>query len=309
MKNQELEKGILELAQKRMFTMKIVDSDAFLDMPATTQCLYFHLNMRADDDGFIGNPKRIMKITGASEDDLRLLIAKRFVLTFEDGVIVIKHWRMHNTLSRDRYVETSYTNEKKMLLLKDNGSYSLTGGNPIDDTRLIERSGRQTQQRRNKDATKTHSDKGLNIDKDIDKEKDNKLIVSLDTICQTDVRRVIEEWNKLQEVGINPIRDIKPSSKRYQLLKGRIREYGIDEVLNAINNVRNSDFLRGENNRGWMITFDWFVKPNNFLKTLEGNYNKEGQHGTTRTAQRHVKPLIPFEQCGGSKISDTPFAD
>ena len=148
---------------------------------------------------------------------------------------------------------------------------------------------------------------GTDIDKDID--KDNKLIVSKDTICQTDVRRVIEEWNKLQEVGINPIRDIKPSSKRSQLLKGRIREYGIDEVLNAINNVRNSDFLRGENNRGWMITFDWFVKPNNFIKTLEGNYNKEGQYGTTRTAQRHVKPLIPFEQCGGSEISDTPFAD
>jgi hypothetical protein len=305
LKNQELEKGILELAQKRMFTMKIVDSDAFLDMPATTQCLYFHLNMRADDDGFIGNPKRIMKITGASEDDLRLLIAKRFVLTFEDGVIVIKHWRMHNTLSRDRYTETSYIDEKRMLLLKENGSYSLASGNVIDDTKLIERSNRQTHNRRNKDATKTHSDKDIGLDK----EKDNKLIVSKDTICQTDVRRVIEEWNKLQEVGINPIRDIKPSSKRYQLLKGRIREYGIDEVLNAINNVRNSDFLRGENNRGWMITFDWFVKPNNFLKTLEGNYNKEGQHGTTRTAQRHVKPLIPFEQCGGSKISDTPFAD
>ena len=305
------------MAQKRMFTMKIVDSDAFLDMPATTQCLYFHLNMRADDDGFIGNPKRIMKITGASEDDLRLLIAKRFVLTFEDGVIVIKHWRMHNTLSRDRYVETSYTDEKKMLLLKDNGSYSLTGGNPIDDTRLIERSGRQTQQRRSKDATKTHAEKDIGLDKDIDididKEKDNKLIVSKDTICQTNVRRIIEEWNKLQEVGINPIRDIKPSSKRYQLLKGRIREYGIDEVLNAINNVHNSDFLRGENNRGWMITFDWFVKPNNFTKVLEGNYNviKGGdvKHGTGRTAQAHVKPLIPFEQCGGSEISDTPFAD
>lgn len=148
-----------------------------------------------------------------------------------------------------------------------------------------------------------------NKSKNKKEEKDNKLIVSKDTICQTDVRRVIEEWNKLQEVGINPIRDIKPSSKRCQLLKGRIREYGIDEVLNAINNVRNSDFLRGENNRGWMITFDWFVKPNNFLKTLEGNYNKEGQHGTTRTAQTHVKPLIPFEQCGGSEISDTPFAD
>lgn len=294
------------MAQKRMFTMKIVDSDAFLEMPLSTQCLYFHLNMRADDDGFIGNTKRIMKIIGASEDDLRLLIAKRFVLTFEDGVIVIKHWRMHNTLSRDRYAETSYTDEKKMLLLKDNGSYSLTGGNPIDDTRLIERSGRQTQQRRNKDATKTHSDKGLDIDKDIDKEKDNKLIVSKDTICQTDVRRVIEEWNKLQEVGINPIRDIKPSSKRCQLLKGRIREYGIDEVLNAINNVRKSDFLRGENNRGWMITFDWFVKPNNFMKVLEGNYNKEKRNGTVKTK---VEPLIPFDQWNGSSDSDTPFAD
>ena len=159
----------------------------------------------------------------------------------------------------------------------------------------------------------TQQNKIKNKKEDIDKEKDNKLIVSKDTICQTDVRRVIEEWNKLQEVGINPIRDIKPSSKRYQLLKGRIREYGIDEVLNAINNVRNSDFLRGENNRGWMITFDWFVKPNNFTKVLEGNYNviKGGdiKHGTGRTAQAHVKPLIPFDQCGGSEISDTPFAD
>ena len=151
----------------------------------------------------------------------------------------------------------------------------------------------------------------IDIDKDIDKdkEKDNNLIVSKDTIRQTDVRRVIDEWNKLQEVGINPIRDIKPSSKRCQLLKGRIREYGIDDVINAIENVRNSDFLRGENNRGWTITFDWFVKPNNFTKVLEGNYNKEGQHGTSRTAQTHVKPLIPFNQCGGSEISDTPFAD
>ena len=298
------------MAQKRMFTMKIVDSDAFLEMPLSTQCLYFHLNMRADDDGFIGNTKRIMKITGASEDDLRLLIAKRFVLTFEDGVIVIKHWRMHNTLSRDRYAETSYTDEKKMLLLKDNGSYSLTGGNPIDDTRLIERSGRQTQQRRNKDATKTLSDidKGLDIGLDKDKEKDNNLIVSKDTIRQTGVRRVIEEWNKLQEVGINPIRDIKQSSKRYQLLKGRIREYGMDDILKAMDNIRNSDFLRGENKNGWMITFDWFVKPNNFLKVLEGNYNGDGKHGPGSKTQRKVEPLIPFGTLGDDGGSDTlPF--
>ena len=298
------------MAQKRMFTMKIVDSDAFLDMPATTQCLYFHLNMRADDDGFIGNPKRIMKITGASEDDLRLLIAKRFVLTFEDGVIVIKHWRMHNTLSRDRYTETSYIDEKRMLLLKENGSYSLASGNVIDDTKLIERSNRQTHNRRNKDATKTHAEKDIGLDKDIDidKDKDNNLIVSKDTIRQTDVRRVIEEWNKLQDVGIAPIRDIKPASKRCQLLKGRIREYGMDDLLKAMDNIRHSDFLRGENKNGWMITFDWFVKPNSFLKVLEGNYNGDRKHGSGAKTQRKVEPLIPFGTLSDDGDSDTlPF--
>ena len=316
MKNQELEKGILELAQKRMFTMKTVDSDAFLDMPATTQCLYFHLNMRADDDGFIGNPKRIMKITGASEDDLRLLIAKRFVLTFEDGIFVTKHWRMHNALSRDRYAETSYTDEKKMLLLKDNGSYSLTGGNPIDDTRLIERSGRQTQQRRNKDATKTLSDidKGLDIDIELDKdkEKDNNLIVSKDTIRQTDVRRAVEEWNKLQDVGIPPVVRIDMNSQRIKNLKSKLRKLDtFDEYLQAIKNIRESTFLQGNNDRGWIITFKWFVEKDHMDRILGGDFKprrKGGQHGkSNNTTARQATPLIPFDQWDGSNDSDTPF--
>ena len=126
------------MAQKRMFTMKIVDSDAFLDMPMSAQCLYFHLNMRADDDGFIGNPKRIMRTVGARDDDMRILISKRFVLTFDNGVIVIKHWRMHNCISQNRYHETQYTDEKRTLLLKDNKSYSTTHGVPLDDSKMIE---------------------------------------------------------------------------------------------------------------------------------------------------------------------------
>lgn len=276
-----MEKGILELANKRMFTMKIVDTDAFLDMPLSTQCLYFHLNMRADDDGFIGNPKRIEKIIGANDDDLKLLIAKRFVILFDDGVIVIKHWRMHNTLSRDRYIETSYTDEKKKLLLKDNGSYSLTNGNSIDDTKLIERSNRQTQKRRKIDKQKTHSDKDIGLDKDLeldldteldkDKEKDiNDLIVSKDTIRQTDVQRIITEWNRLEEFGINPVKRMTP--KREQAVKARIRQNHIDDILEAIENIRHSSFLQGQNKEGWMITFDWFLKPGNFAKVFEGNY-------------------------------------
>ena len=276
-----MEKGISKLANKRMFTMKIVDTDAFLDMPLSTQCLYFHLNMRADDDGFIGNPKRIEKIIGANDDDLKLLIAKRFVILFDDGVIVIKHWRMHNTLSRDRYIETSYTDEKKKLLLKDNGSYSLTNGNSIDDTKLIERSNRQTQKRRKIDERKTHSDKDIGLDKDLeldldteldkDKEKDiNDLIVSRDTIRQTDVQRIIDEWNTLEEFGINPVK--RMTSKREQAVKARIRQNHMDDILEAIENIRHSSFLQGQNKEGWMITFDWFLKPGNFAKVFEGNY-------------------------------------
>jgi len=112
------------MAERRMFTMKIVDSDAFLDMPASAQALYFHLNMRADDDGFVNNPKRIQRYVGASEDDLKLLIVKRFILTFESGVIVIKHWRMHNALRKDRYNPTQYQEEMALLSLKENGAYT-----------------------------------------------------------------------------------------------------------------------------------------------------------------------------------------
>lgn len=112
------------MPEKRMFTKKITESDAFLDMPLSSQCLYFHLNMSADDDGFVNNPKRILRTIGASEDDLKLLIAKAFILVFESGVIVIKHWRMHNTLQNDRYHPTDYQEEYSLLGLKDNKSYT-----------------------------------------------------------------------------------------------------------------------------------------------------------------------------------------
>ena len=147
------------MATKRMFTMKICDSDAFLDMPLSTQCLYFHLNMRADDDGFIGNPNRIRKTIGASEDDLKLLIAKRFVLTFEDGVIVIKHWRMHNTIQSDRYTPTVYQDEKECLMLKKNKSYSLALENNTE-TKCFQNV-----------STDIDIDKDIDLDSDKDKGK------------------------------------------------------------------------------------------------------------------------------------------
>lgn len=113
------------MAERRMFAKTIIDSDAFLDMPSSTQSLYFHLGMRADDEGFINNVRKIQRVVGASDDDLKLLIAKRFVIPFETGIIVIKHWKLHNYIRKDRMKETVYTAEKALLREKENGSYSL----------------------------------------------------------------------------------------------------------------------------------------------------------------------------------------
>ena len=112
------------MAERRMFAKTIVTSDAFLDMPATTRCLYFLLGMVADDDGFVNNPRSIMRQSGATLDDMNLLIAKRFVLTFQSGVVVIKHWCIHNTIQKDRYKETKYLEEKSTLMLDSNKAYT-----------------------------------------------------------------------------------------------------------------------------------------------------------------------------------------
>jgi hypothetical protein len=113
------------MADKRMFSKTIVLSDNFLDMPATARCLYFTLGMFADDDGFVNNPRSIMRQCGSSQDDMKTLIAKQYVIPFETGIIVIKHWRINNYLRSDRYVATKCTDEKSLLSLDDNGAYVL----------------------------------------------------------------------------------------------------------------------------------------------------------------------------------------
>lgn len=112
------------MAERRMFAKTIIDSDAFLDMPLSTQALYFHLSMRADDDGFINNPKKVQRMIGAADDDLKVLITKRFIIPFESGIVVIKHWKIHNYIQKDRYKETIYKEEKAMLSEKDNKAYT-----------------------------------------------------------------------------------------------------------------------------------------------------------------------------------------
>ena len=105
------------MAERRMFARAIIDSDAFLDMPLSTQALYFHLSMNADDEGFVGNPKKIQKMIGARDDDYQILVSKRFILAFPSGIIVIKHWKINNYIQADRFKATTYIEEKATLTL------------------------------------------------------------------------------------------------------------------------------------------------------------------------------------------------
>lgn len=122
------------MAERRMFSKSIIDSDLFLDMPASTQLLYFHFGMRADDDGFVSQPRSIMRLCFATDDDFRLLVAKGFIIPFESGVIVITHWNVNNSLRKDRQKSTIYEHEKAMLETRNNGIYALsTNCQPSDN--------------------------------------------------------------------------------------------------------------------------------------------------------------------------------
>lgn len=138
------------MAKRRMFSQQITQSDSFLDMPLSAQALYFHLGMSADDDGFVNNPKRIQRVIGANEDDLKLLIAKKFVLTFESGVVVIKHWKINNYIAKDRYTPTVYEEEKALLSEKPNRSYTFC----IQDVYKLDTQTRLDKTRLDKDVVK-----------------------------------------------------------------------------------------------------------------------------------------------------------
>ena len=246
-------------AERRMFAKTIIDSDAFLDMPLSTQALYFHLSMRADDDGFINNPKKVQRMIGCSEDDLKLLIAKNFIIPFESGIVVIKHWKIHNYIQSDRYKPTVYQEEKSMLTVKENKAYTEC---------IHDGYGSETQVRLGKDSIGKSNNNISNTNVlDCQTQSDER-------VGKSDIDIIVNCWNALKTYGIVPVSRVSASSKRGSMLRARIREYGTDEVLKAIDNIRKSDFLKGNNNRDWTITFDWFVKPSNFPKVLEGNYNR-----------------------------------
>ncbi len=191
---------MIKIAERRMFAKTIIDSDLFLDMPSSTQCLYFHLSMRADDDGFINNPKKIQRMVGSGDDDLKLLIAKNFIIPFESGVVVIKHWKIHNYIQKDRYKETLYKDEKLQLSTGKNKEYIL--GIPNDnnmDTKCIhDVSNSETQVRLGKVRLGKYSlpTEEKDVSKLVDNSKSEKLS-SMSRLYQENIgmiNGIVAEW-------------------------------------------------------------------------------------------------------------------
>lgn len=244
------------MAQRRMFSRKITESDQFLDMPMSAQVLYFHINMQADDDGFVGNAKTIKRMIGASDDDLKLLIAKQFLIPFETGIVVIRDWKIHNYIQKDRYSETFYQHEKAQLETLGNKQYQRM------DTECIQNvSSLDTQVRLGKDR--------LGKERDIQSSSDE-----LDDIPYKEIIDYLNEKTNSQ---------FRNSTKKTQtLIKARFAEgFNLDDFKKVIdtkatewlNDTKMNKFLRPETLFG--TKFESYLNQKAINNRTEYNPNAE----------------------------------
>ena len=244
------------MAQRRMFSRKITESDQFLDMPMSAQSLYFHINMQADDDGFVGNVKTIKRMIGASDDDLKLLIAKQFLIPFETGIVVIRDWKIHNYIQKDRYTETFYQQEKAQLETVENKQYQKM------DTECIQNvSSLDTQVRLGKDR--------------LGKERD--IQSSFDELDDIPYKEIIDYLN--EKTGSQ----FRNNTKKTQtLIKARFAEgFNLDDFKKVIdtkaaewlNDSKMSKFLRPETIFG--TKFESYLNQKSINNRTEYNPNAE----------------------------------
>lgn len=265
-----------KLANRRMFSLDVIDTDRFLDMPATTQALYFHLGMRADDDGFVSLPKRISNYVGCNEDDIKLLIAKGFIIAFESGVIVITDWKVNNSIRNDRYNKTKYIDELNILNC-ENGAYTITDnvGIPNDNqmaTNGIPNDNQMTYQR-------------------YPQVRLGKVSIGKDNIIN--YQKIVNMYNDTC-VSFPKVQSI--SDNRKKAIKARLKQYSIEDFKRLFEMAEQSDFLKGANNRNWSANFDWLIKDANMAKVLDGNYQNRHQEVAPAQPEQEIPQLTEEQQ-------------
>ncbi|MBS1007766.1 DnaD domain protein [Leuconostoc suionicum] len=283
------------MAERRMLSKRVTDTDEFLDMPLSAQALYMHINMHADDDGFVSNVKTIIRMVGAREDDLKILIAKQFIFSFDSGVVVVRNWFIHNYIRKDRYHETLYSDEKQQLSIDETGNYSR--GRPVVDQRLTEV--RLGKDRLGKDRLDVVDAEETENDND-DKSKAYSALVN------------ILEQNGFGTIGGIVSTDINKELDDFaEANNGDYREaYSV--ILQAIkisvgNGVCKFKYL-------WNVTRDWYQRKLFTLKDIEASEKKRDdekskskQRGYSNKPQR-VEPQMITEPVAESNVDASDVA-
>ena len=240
------------MAERRMISKKITDTDAFLDMPLTTQALYFHFLQNADDDGFVGNPNSIMRKVGASKNDYDLLMVKRFIIVFDSGICVIKHWRIHNYIQKDRYVPTTFIKEKAQLETEENGAY----------TECIQNvSNLYAQYSIGKDSI---------VEDSIGKDSIEGERAPTREPVHSKAQAIVDLFNGLCP-SLSKVTVL--STSREKAITARLREFTVEQFTTVFKKAEASKFLTGRNGKAWRANFDWLINASNFVKVLDGNYD------------------------------------
>lgn len=267
------------MAERRMFAKSIIDSDIFIDMPTSARLLYYDLSMRADDDGFVNSPKKIIRMTGASDDDLRILILKNFIIPFETGVVVIKHWKIHNYIRKDTYTETPYQKEKSMLSISKNKSYTLLNKESqlfVDEPSTQVRIGKISEDKNSID--------------DEEERKEEKTSISASTTSDNSDRH--EEKTSLSQIDVNIFHYLETnfgrtiSHSEIEQLHSYQETFAEDIIKEAIdrscaNNVKTISYVTG-------ILNSWKSKG---FKTLKQCKKELEQSRKTRSNQnKYVAP-------------------
>lgn len=253
------------MASRRMFSTRIINSARFLKMPVSTQCLYFHLGLHADDDGVV-EAYTVMNSIGATEDDLKVLVSKGFVVVLnEDLVTYITDWNENNRLRADRKIDSIY----KDLLLQVVPDVNLLEKKQRSDTKKID-SGQPmdnqwTDNGRSMDGPWT--DNGRHR---LGKDRIGEDRIGKDNIGEVNYTGIKDAYNTIC-VSFPKVTSL--SDARKKTIRARLNTYSETEIIEAFRKAEASDFLKGKNNRDWRANFDWIMKDSNLAKVLDGNYD------------------------------------
>lgn len=272
-----------------MFTSKVTDDDHFMSLSASSQALYLHLSMSADDDGFCNQVTLAMFKSHASVQDLEALLSNRYIYQFENGVIVIKHWRLANALRKDRYTPTTFKEELAKLRLDENGAYTLGEGEKIDWLP----NGCQMVAEWLPNGCQMVATGKERIDKDrigkVNNNISNDIFVNgVDEPNRIEYKKIVEKYNSICK-SYPKIKTLSDSRKK--MIKARLNTHTVEDIETVFAKAEQSDFLKGGNNRNWSANFDWMLKDSNFAKIMDGNYdnrtvNKSNKNGINYFKQR-----------------------